>query len=131
MGLFIFDEFLFFYFEDLDWSIRARQAGFKLLYYPGVKILHVAGAALKSPSKGIQRTKPVVYYLYARNNILVIKKHHKGLSRLVSITGYFIRFVLFYSLIFVGLRRIEKLKSLWMGVVDGLNGNPARVSEFR
>lgn len=34
------DEDYFMYGEDLDWSYRIKQAGFKIFYYPGAKITH-------------------------------------------------------------------------------------------
>ncbi len=34
------DEDYFMYGEDLDWSYRIKQAGWKIMYYPDVKIIH-------------------------------------------------------------------------------------------
>lgn len=36
----LLDEDYFMYGEDLDWSYRIKQAGFKIIYYPDVKIIH-------------------------------------------------------------------------------------------
>jgi GT2 family glycosyltransferase len=41
----LFDERYFMYFEDLDYCRRARKAGFKVWYLPGVKIIHEHGAS--------------------------------------------------------------------------------------
>lgn len=36
----LLDEDYFMYGEDLDWSYRIKQAGFKIMYYPYAKIIH-------------------------------------------------------------------------------------------
>lgn len=40
----IWDDDFFFYGEDLDWCYRIKQAGFKVVYHPVVKIIHHKGA---------------------------------------------------------------------------------------
>lgn len=41
----LLDERFFLYGEDLDWCLRARQAGWKVRYEPGVVVRHQHGAA--------------------------------------------------------------------------------------
>ena len=46
----LLDEAFFMYGEDLDWAYRVKQAGYKVWYYPAVKVHHVKRAASgKSP----------------------------------------------------------------------------------
>ena len=40
----LFDSDFFFTYEDVDWCLRARKLGYKLLVVPSVKILHQGGA---------------------------------------------------------------------------------------
>ena len=40
-----FDPDYFVWYEDVDWSYRARQKGFKLLALPAVKVVHWGGAS--------------------------------------------------------------------------------------
>lgn len=49
------DERFFFYGEDLDWCYRFREAGWKIMLYPGVKIIHHKGASsgLKKESSAV------------------------------------------------------------------------------
>lgn len=49
------DERFFFYGEDLDWCYRFRQAGWKIVLYPQVKIIHHKGASsgLKKESSAV------------------------------------------------------------------------------
>ena len=41
----LLDEAFFMYGEDLDWSYRFKEAGYKVWYYPEVVVKHVKGAA--------------------------------------------------------------------------------------
>lgn len=63
-----FDESLFMYFEDVEYSLRARDAGFSLLLVPGAVIYHYVSAS----SRG---TKPAnaVYY-GTRNGIITMDR---------------------------------------------------------
>jgi hypothetical protein len=40
------DERFFMYGEDLDWCLRIRQAGWKILYYPKTNIIHYKGKSI-------------------------------------------------------------------------------------
>lgn len=42
----IFDEDFFFYFEDLDFCLRARKAGYKVIYYPKAVMYHGEGVSI-------------------------------------------------------------------------------------
>ena len=41
----VWDEDFFFYGEDLDWCYRFREHGWKVVFYPHVKIIHHKGAS--------------------------------------------------------------------------------------
>jgi GT2 family glycosyltransferase len=67
----LLDPEFFIYSEELDWCIRAGEAGFQVLLVPQSKIWH----------KGVQRDyrpSPRVVYLSVRNELLLLKKHHAG-----------------------------------------------------
>jgi len=51
------DETYFFYGEDIDFCYRIRQAGYDIIYYPHVTVLHYKGASsgLRKESAGIAR----------------------------------------------------------------------------
>ena len=40
----LFDEDFFMFSEETDWLYRFRQAGWKVLFYPGAEFVHVGGA---------------------------------------------------------------------------------------
>jgi N-acetylglucosaminyl-diphospho-decaprenol L-rhamnosyltransferase len=43
----LFDEDYFMFSEETDWCYRFRQAGWKVLFYPGAEFVHVGGATTK------------------------------------------------------------------------------------
>lgn len=51
------DESYFFYGEDIDFCYRIRQAGYQIIYYPHVEVLHYKGASsgLRKESADIAR----------------------------------------------------------------------------
>lgn len=40
----------FLYYEDTDWCLRARKAGYKVVYYPEAEVLHREGSSFKGRS---------------------------------------------------------------------------------
>lgn len=47
----LLDESFFMYGEDLDWAYRIKAKGWKVLYYPGVVVLHHKGASSRRHSQ--------------------------------------------------------------------------------
>ncbi len=41
----LFDEAFFMFSEETDWLHRFREAGWKVLFYPGAEVVHVGGAS--------------------------------------------------------------------------------------
>ncbi|HWH58321.1 MAG TPA: glycosyltransferase family 2 protein [Terriglobales bacterium] len=66
----LLDESLFLGFEDLDWSIRAANAGFKAMYVANAVIWHKEGYDTK---KNLGKAGKDFYYV--RNSIVMARKH--------------------------------------------------------
>ncbi|MBI5302405.1 MAG: glycosyltransferase family 2 protein [Chloroflexi bacterium] len=67
----LFDTDYFMYWEDVDWCLRARRVGYRVLFVPQAKLWH----------KGVQvdyQPSPRVAYYSARNEFLLFRKHHAG-----------------------------------------------------
>jgi len=64
----LFDEFYFFYNEDLDFSLRAKRNGLKFIFNPEIKVIHYK---YQGKAKGIKEVKPhfyaANYYFYKKN----------------------------------------------------------------
>jgi len=65
----LMDEKLFLYAEELDWCVRARMAGYKILYIPNSKIYHKISLSTKE-KYGI-----IFNYFNTRNFLYVIRKN--------------------------------------------------------
>ena len=64
-----FDERFFLLFEDVDWSLRAREAGMNLQYVPTARIWH-------GGSKTFGGKRGAVYqYYFTRNGLLCLERH--------------------------------------------------------
>ncbi|MBZ5533475.1 MAG: glycosyltransferase family 2 protein [Acidobacteriia bacterium] len=66
----VFEEVYFHFYEDIEWSLRAVQAGYKGMYVPQAVIWHKEHYVT---DKG-QRSGFIEFYL-ARNNIIFARKH--------------------------------------------------------
>lgn len=66
----LMDEIFFLGFEDLDWSVRARQAGYQIYYVPSAVIWHKDSYSQKK-----NLGKPIKDFYSTRNRILFARKH--------------------------------------------------------
>jgi N-acetylglucosaminyl-diphospho-decaprenol L-rhamnosyltransferase len=64
----LLDEVFWMYGEDIDWAYRLKQAGWLVLYYPAVTVLHVKRAA----STQNPRTK----FEFQRASLIFYRKHY-------------------------------------------------------
>ena len=69
------DERYFLYFEDLDWGLRAKNAGFPVGHAHNSVVYHVGGASLGSPSPDYVGS-PLALHLGFRNRILFSREHY-------------------------------------------------------
>jgi GT2 family glycosyltransferase len=72
----LLDERYFIYAEDADWSLRARAAGFRLLFVPTARLWHRVSAS----SGGAMN--PWKVYQRLRANVTLWSRHARGLARL-------------------------------------------------
>lgn len=66
----VFDDDLFAYVEDVDWSLRIRAAGFSCWFVPAARAIH----ALSASTGGDSGSTATLYY-GARNTIVVCERH--------------------------------------------------------
>ncbi len=67
----LLDERFFGYHEDLDWCLRARRAGYRVVYAGSAAIVHKGGS---SSDRRHARAFPLNYFL-GRNGVLFARKH--------------------------------------------------------
>jgi GT2 family glycosyltransferase len=73
----LLDEQLFAYFEDMDWCLRARHAGFSVLVVPEARVEHVGGGSSASASE-------LSTYYSVRNHMLVAERYGGVLPKLLA-----------------------------------------------
>jgi len=83
----LLDERLFFYFEDMDWCLRARQAGFDVLVVPEARVRHVGGGSTGPAS-------PRTTFFSVRNHLTVAMRYTR-LRRAIAplIVAYHLAFL--------------------------------------
>lgn len=109
----LLDERYFGYWEEVDYCVRAKKAGYKIVYVPAAKIWH----------KALQIAKNHEYHM-ARNRFWFMKKHATR-SQLVSFMLWFFIFELwFQSGVYLLYHRDWKLfVSLYRGIIHGLRAS--------
>jgi hypothetical protein len=75
----LLDDRFFMYFEDNDWCLRMRQAGWKVVYYPQAHIVHLGGQSL--------RQNPAAQAAYHRSLKYFYSKHYGPVARLALGAG--------------------------------------------
>lgn len=63
----LLDENIFMYFEDNEWCLRIRNAGWKIFYNPQVSILHLGGQSLARNPSAQQAYYRSLEYFYAKH----------------------------------------------------------------
>ena len=86
-----FDEDFFLMSEEVDWLYRFRQAGWKVLFFPGAEVFHVVGASLN----------PARFENIVRGHLLFLRKHRgtrvAERARRVMLWGLRVRGLLFHG----------------------------------
>lgn len=116
----LLDDRFFAYFEDVDWSIRMKNKGYKLGVVPKSVIFHhTSGSTKKNNTSNEGNLSPYAHYLNVRNHIYLIKKNASFFNKIGSWT-YQILKIISYSIYFILRLRFHKLKMVWRGAVDGI-----------
>ena len=116
----LLDNRFFAYFEDVDWSIRMKNQGYKLGVVPKSIIYHhSSGSTKKNNTSNEGNLSPYAHYLNVRNHIYLINKHTFFFNSTGSWT-YQILKIISYSIYFILRGRFKKLKMVWRGVLDGI-----------
>jgi GT2 family glycosyltransferase len=73
------DETYFFYGEDIDFCYRIKEAGFKIVYYPHVEVLHYKGASsgLRKESAAIAQPPKETRVKVARESVRAMKVFYR------------------------------------------------------
>ena len=90
----LLDEAFFLYNEEVEWSMRIKKAGYKIVFHPESNIIHLFGHSTKQ--KVQQQTINNLLVERYRGMFYFFQKHypkfHLILLRLIVIEGFFFRF---------------------------------------
>jgi GT2 family glycosyltransferase len=109
-----FDPEFFMYCEDLDFSLRARRAGFKILLVPDALVHHAV-------TDETDRVSLRIYY--STRNLLEVMRRHAAWYQWPGFgLNFLVRWVGFFSLLACARRRPEFVRALAGGAIDFARG---------
>lgn len=108
----LMNEDFFLYYEDTEWSLRAGESGYKIIYSPGAHIWHKVSRSVKP------KTNPIVHYYHIRNALLLSKlRAPKIIAGFVYIWSAFCYFKQIIKIIFFPAKK-EIAKMIIKGIED-------------
>ncbi len=108
----IMPECYFLYYEELDWSLRIRQAGYEIWYEPACTIYH-------KESQATGQNSPLRTYYFTRNRLLFVKRNLKGLNKHLS-----------YGYQILGVASRDILKYTFQGRIDLIRATIRGIHSF-
>ncbi len=117
-----YDEDYFIPYEDSDFSIRARKAGFKLYCYSEAKTWHrgLKATFVHPWIEWLGITSPERAYRVARNKIIFMRKHSPFPLNLVFFLILVPAYLLTHSTIIALAKRLDILFKYWSGALSGI-----------
>lgn len=113
----LMDPEYFCYGEEVDWSLRTRNAGYKVVFVPGSKVWHKISATTGGTGTG--------YYLYysVRNHLRLLKTYQPFTVKVFEIMRDALvigRYV--FSLFTMNVNKIRGIRNICMGITDYYRG---------
>jgi N-acetylglucosaminyl-diphospho-decaprenol L-rhamnosyltransferase len=114
------DERFFMYSEEMDWCYRAKELGWRVVYFPRAQVIHHEG-------KSSEQVMPVRHIQFQRSKVLFFKKYH-GRFRGEILRLYLLATYLWQTLVeglkwLVGHKRFlrrQRLAAYWQVLRSGL-----------
>ncbi len=106
----LFDERFFVYWEDSDFGLRAKKAGFKVVIVPSAKIYHRGSVVLGKET-------PIKIYYIVRNNLLFLNKHGRLFGRIRLHLRNMVLTAVKFLCIIIGIKRLEN-RAFLLGIFD-------------
>ena len=114
----LLDEQFWAYAEDLDWSLRSLQRGYRLMLAPKARIWHHDGAT-SVKLMGL-RSQAIRQFFSARNMVFVARKHVHWWQMPTHAVGFMISHIAFYTALRLWRRDFRALSAIYKGVSHGL-----------
>ncbi len=109
----LLDENIFMFSEDIEWGCRIKASGFKVYYLPFFKITHLQGSSINMQDN---RTRFSFLWLENLRNIYAhFNKHSLIFYDITAVTGFLLRFLMYYLIFLFTGNKMKKDKAIRMG----------------
>ena len=113
------DHDFFLYQEDVDWSLRMKALGWRVVYNPAASVLHKVSQSSRDRS-GKGTYSPNTVYYKSRSRILLIRKHGNSVQKYVIWPAIIMWEFLLHCTAYALLGRWAKLRAMVEGTLAGL-----------
>lgn len=111
----LFDENLFCYYEDVDFSLRAKSFGYKIKYVPSAIVYHFSGAS-SGDNRDSKKKSFMADLLNIRNRIIITNKYYR--ERYLFL-GYSVILTTVMRYLYGKIKQGNLLlRMLWLGLKD-------------
>jgi len=117
----IMDETYVMSYGESDWPVRARLAGYKIMFCPSAVVYHDIGVTGGTSDNIMLRGSAFRTYYFARNRAIFMKKFASPLNYFLFLLIFNNLFFLAYALTFTRHRKWDSLGSHFRGYCDGIN----------
>jgi GT2 family glycosyltransferase len=94
----MFDESFFLYYEETDWCRRFSDAGWKIIFWPQAKILHIHGGSQSSSQKAAE-----MFAQQRKSMLIYFRKHHSriayGAARLILGASFAVKLLIWNAIL--------------------------------
>ncbi|MBI5888328.1 MAG: glycosyltransferase family 2 protein [Deltaproteobacteria bacterium] len=120
----LLDEKYFCYCEDTDWGMRARKAGFKVLYVPASKVWHKVAQSTGGPA-----TSMSLYY-FVRNSLRCVDRNAPLPFPLKQARYFSILLTNLMGLVTMNAPKMLGIKRIYQGFRDYFKGKFGEFKDF-
>lgn len=107
-------ECYFLYYEELDWSMMFRRAGYEIWYEPSVTIYH-------KESRATGQASPLKTYYLVRNRLLFAKRNIQGVQKYLTYSYLIAVVILRDTFVYLLKGKKAHLKASYKGLRDFFN----------
>ncbi len=117
-----YDEDFFIPYEDSDFSLRARRAGFRVCLAPQALVWHSSHVGSDIPPKlvWIGITTPDRAFRISCNKLIFMKKHASNFHLIIFLFVFTPIYTILHSVIIFSSGRFDILINYWKGLMAGL-----------
>lgn len=101
----------FLYYEEMDWSLAIRHAGYEIWYEPASVIYH-------KESKSVGEGSPLKIYYLTRNRLLFASRHRSGVSKYLCFAYLTITGLSAHATKYLLSGKPDKARSVVKGLID-------------